>query len=199
MVNLMILLIDNYDSFTYNLYQYIGELGEKITVKRNDEITLKEIENLKPEAIIISPGPGRPENAGNTVEIIKHFYKKLPILGICLGHQAIGYSFGAVIEKAGKIMHGKTSKIRHTEQTLFDSMPQEIEVMRYHSLVIKKGTLPPIFDVLAESADDGEIMAIKHCKYPLYGMQFHPESVGTAEGKQLLKNFLSELRKEVRV
>lgn len=193
----MILLIDNYDSFTYNLYQYIGELGEALTVKRNDEITVKAIENLNPEAIIISPGPGRPENAGNTVEIIQQFYKKIPILGICLGHQAIGYSFGAVIEKAGKIMHGKTSKIRHSEKTLFQSLQQEIEVMRYHSLVIKKGTLPPYFDVLAESKDDGEIMAIKHCQYPLYGMQFHPESVGTAEGKQLLNNFLSEMRKEV--
>ncbi|MBB6446360.1 anthranilate synthase component II [Bacillus benzoevorans] len=193
----MILLIDNYDSFTYNLYQYIGELGEALTVKRNDEITVEDIEQLNPEAIIISPGPGRPENAGNTVEIIKQFYKKIPILGICLGHQAIGYSFGAVIEKAGKIMHGKTSKIRHGEKTLFQSMPQGIEVMRYHSLVIKKGTLPPYFDVLAESADDGEIMALKHCHYPLYGMQFHPESVGTGEGKQLLNNFLSEMRKEV--
>jgi anthranilate synthase/aminodeoxychorismate synthase-like glutamine amidotransferase len=193
----MILLIDNYDSFTYNLYQYIGELGEALTVKRNDEITVEDIENLNPEAIIISPGPGRPENAGNTVEIIQQFYKNIPILGICLGHQAIGYSFGAVIEKAGKIMHGKTSKIQHSEKTLFQSLPQEIEVMRYHSLVIKKGTLPPYFDVLAESKDDGEIMAIKHCQYPLYGMQFHPESVGTSEGKQLLNNFLSEMRKEV--
>lgn len=193
----MILLIDNYDSFTYNLYQYIGELGEAVTVKRNDEITVEDIENLNPEAIIISPGPGRPENAGNTVEIIQQFYKNIPILGICLGHQAIGYSFGAVIEKAGKIMHGKTSKIQHSEKTLFQSLPQEIEVMRYHSLVIKKGTLPPYFDVLAESKDDGEIMAIKHCQYPLYGMQFHPESVGTSEGKQLLNNFLSEMRKEV--
>jgi len=195
----MILLIDNYDSFTYNLYQYIGELGEKLTVKRNDEITMKDIEKLNPEAIIISPGPGRPENAGNTVDIIKQFYKKIPILGICLGHQAIGYSFGAVIEKAGKIMHGKTSKIQHIEKTIFHSLPQEIEVMRYHSLVIKKGTLPPIFDILAESKDDGEVMAIKHCQYPLYGMQFHPESVGTVEGKQLLNNFLSEMRKEVLV
>lgn len=195
----MILLIDNYDSFTYNLYQYIGELGEKMTVKRNDEITISDIEKLNPAAIIISPGPGRPENAGNTVDIIKRFYKKIPILGICLGHQAIGYSFGAVIEKAGKIMHGKTSKIQHDEKTLFQSMPQEIEVMRYHSLVIKKGTLPPIFDILAESVDDGEIMAIKHGQYPLYGMQFHPESVGTAEGKQMLNNFLSQMRKEVLV
>ncbi len=193
----MILLIDNYDSFTYNLYQYIGELGEKITVKRNDEITIRDIEQLNPEAIIISPGPGRPENAGNTVDIINQFYKRIPILGICLGHQAIGYTFGAVIEKASKIMHGKTSKIQHNEKTLFHSMPQEIEVMRYHSLVIKKGTLPSIFEIVAESVDDGEIMAIKHSQYPLYGMQFHPESVGTAEGKQLLNNFLTQMRKEV--
>lgn len=193
----MILLIDNYDSFTYNLFQYIGELGEKIVVLRNDDIAIREIEELHPEAIIISPGPGRPENAGNTVEIIKHFYKKVPILGICLGHQAIGYSFGAVIEKADKIMHGKTSRIHHDEKTLFQSLPQSLDVMRYHSLVIKKGTLPPYFDVLAVSEDDDEIMAIKHSQYPLYGMQFHPESVGTPCGKQLLINFLTQMRKEV--
>nr|WP_295970565.1 aminodeoxychorismate/anthranilate synthase component II [uncultured Bacillus sp.] len=193
----MILLVDNYDSFTYNLYQYIGELGEKIIVKRNDNITIEEIEKLKPEAIIISPGPGRPENAGNTVDIIKQFYKKVPILGICLGHQAIGFSFGAVIEKAGKIMHGKVSKIRHAEKGIFSSMPQQMDVMRYHSLVIKRGTLPSYFDVLATSEDDGEIMALKHCQYPLYGMQFHPESIGTTYGKQLLNNFLNEMRKEV--
>lgn len=193
----MILLIDNYDSFTYNLYQYIGELGEEIIVKRNDELTVQDIKTLKPEAIIISPGPGRPENAGNSVDIIKQYYQKIPILGICLGHQAIGFAFGAVIAKAENIMHGKTSKILHTGDRLFESIPQEIEVMRYHSLVIKKGTVPPFFDILAESKDDREIMAIKHCQYPLYGMQFHPESVGTAYGKQLIKNFLTEMRKEV--
>ena len=134
----MILLIDNYDSFTYNLYQYLGELGEDIVVKRNDHISIADIENMKPEAIVISPGPGRPENAGICVEVIQNFYERIPILGICLGHQAIGYSFGAKIEKAQKIMHGKTSKLSHIETELFKSLPQQLEVMRYHSLIIKK-------------------------------------------------------------
>ena len=195
----MILLIDNYDSFTYNLYQYLGELGEDIVVKRNDHISIADIENLKPEAIVISPGPGRPENAGICVEVIQNFYERIPILGICLGHQAIGYSFGAKIEKAQKIMHGKTSKLSHNETELFKSLPQQLEVMRYHSLIIKKDTLPAFFQVLAKSIDDDEIMAIKHSKYPLYGMQFHPESVGTGLGKQLLKNFLNQIREEVAI
>ncbi len=193
----MILLIDNYDSFTYNLYQYLGELGENVIVKRNDNITIEEIENMKPEAIVISPGPGRPENAGICVEVIQHFYESIPILGICLGHQAIGYSFGAKIEKATKIMHGKTSKLNHIEKQLFKSLPQQLEVMRYHSLIINKDTLPAFFQILAKSIDDNEIMAIKHNKYPLYGMQFHPESVGTGLGKQLLENFLNQIREEV--
>jgi anthranilate synthase component II len=193
----MILLIDNYDSFTYNLYQYLGELGEEMVVKRNDELTISDIEELNPEAIVISPGPGRPENAGICVEVIQSYYERIPILGICLGHQAIGYSFGATITKAEKIMHGKVSKLQHLEKEIFRSLPQQIEVMRYHSLVIQKDTLPDDFEVLAKSIDDDEIMAIKHHKYPLYGMQFHPESVGTADGKQLLNNFLTEIRKEV--
>jgi anthranilate synthase component II len=195
----MILLIDNYDSFTYNLYQYIGELGETIVVKRNDEVTLADIENLKPEAIVISPGPGRPEQAGICVDVIQNFYERIPILGICLGHQAIGHSFGARIEKAEKIMHGKVSKLHRIEGNLFQSLPVEIEVMRYHSLVINQDTLPDFFQVLATSMDDDEIMAIKHNQYPLYGMQFHPESVGTEQGKQLLENFLTEIRKGVAI
>jgi anthranilate synthase component II len=195
----MILLIDNYDSFTYNLYQYLGELGEDIVVKRNDNISIADIENMKPEAIVISPGPGRPENAGICIEVIQRFYERIPILGICLGHQAIGYSFGAKIEKAQKIMHGKTSKLKFIETELFKSLPQQLEVMRYHSLIIKKDTLPAFFQVLATSMDDDEIMAIKHSKYPLYGMQFHPESVGTGLGKQLLENFLNQIREEVAI
>jgi anthranilate synthase component II len=195
----MILLIDNYDSFTYNLYQYIGELGETIVVKRNDEVTLADIENLKPEAIVISPGPGRPEQAGICVDVIQNFYERIPILGICLGHQAIGHSFGARIEKAEKIMHGKVSKLHRIEGNLFQSLPVEIEVMRYHSLVINQDTLPDFFQVLATSMDDDEIMAIKHNQYPLYGVQFHPESVGTEQGKQLLENFLTEIRKGVAI
>jgi anthranilate synthase component 2 len=193
----MILLIDNYDSFTYNLYQYLGELDETIVVKRNDEVTIADIANLKPEAIVISPGPGRPEQAGVCVDVIKAFYERIPILGICLGHQAIGYSFGAKVGKVANIMHGKVSKIHHIEENLFQSLAQGIEVMRYHSLVVQKDTVPVCFQVLARSMDDDEIMAMKHNQYPLYGMQFHPESVGTEDGKQLLQNFLTEIRKEV--
>lgn len=192
----MILLIDNYDSFTFNLYQYFGELGEEIEVRRNDQISMDEIERLNPEAICLSPGPGRPENAGVCVEIIKTFYKKIPILGICLGHQAIGLAFGANIVKAEKIMHGKRSQLNHHGTYLFTGLPETIEIMRYHSLVIEKGTLPDEFNILGESIDDCEIMAIKHKQYPLFGLQFHPESVGTETGKQLIEKFLEEIRKE---
>jgi anthranilate synthase component II len=192
----MILLIDNYDSFTFNLYQYFGELGEEVKVARNDQISLEEIEKLNLEAIILSPGPGRPEDAGVCVDVIKTFYQKIPILGICLGHQAIGHAFGARIDKAGKVMHGKTSKLTHTGTFLFEYLPQPLDVMRYHSLVIQKGTLPGVFQVLARSMDDHEVMAIKHESYPLYGLQFHPESVGTETGKKMINNFLKNIRRE---
>lgn len=195
----MILLIDNYDSFTYNLYQYLGELGEEIIVKRNDEVSISEIEKINPEAIVISPGPGRPEEAGNCVKLIQQLHTSFPILGICLGHQAIGYSFGATITKAERIMHGKVSKVVHNDKGIFQSLPQNLEVMRYHSLVIKKDTLPAQFEVIATSTDDNEIMAIKHRDHPLFGMQFHPESIGTETGSQLLKQFLREMREEVAV
>lgn len=195
----MILLIDNYDSFTYNLYQYLGELGESIIVKRNDELTISEIKEMNPEAIVISPGPGRPEEAGDCVKVIQQLHTSFPILGICLGHQAIGYSFGAKITKAKKIMHGKVSEIRHQNKAIFQSFPQNLKVMRYHSLVIQKDTLPAQFEVLATSTDDDEIMAIKHHDYPLYGMQFHPESIGTEAGPRLLKQFLREMREEVAI
>jgi anthranilate synthase component II len=194
----MILLIDNYDSFTYNLYQYLGELGEEIKVVRNNKISLDEISAMNPEAIVLSPGPGRPENAGICINLIQEFGSRIPILGICLGHQAIGQAFGAKIEKASKIMHGKTSKLRHTGSHLFQYMEQPIDIMRYHSLVIQTGTLPAQFKVLARSMDDQEIMAIKHEDYPLFGLQFHPESVGTINGKRMLANFLTEIRKENR-
>ncbi|KAF0819805.1 MULTISPECIES: anthranilate synthase component II [unclassified Cytobacillus] len=192
----MILLIDNYDSFTFNLYQYLGELGQEIKVVRNDQITIDEIEKLNPDAIVLSPGPGRPEKAGVIVEVIQQYYRKLPILGICLGHQAIGYAFGARIEKARKIMHGKVSKLKHNGSQLFQYMPQPISIMRYHSLIIQSGTLPVSFKVLARSMDDNEIMAIKHEDYPLYGLQFHPESVGTDLGKKILENFLQTIGRD---
>lgn len=188
----MILLIDNYDSFTFNLYQYLGELGEEVVVRRNDQVSLKEIENLKPKAILLSPGPGRPEKAGRSVEIIKSFYQTIPILGICLGHQAIGYAFGAKIVRAQKIMHGKISQLAHTGMGIFASLPRPLKAMRYHSLVIERKSLPSEFKIMATSLEDGEIMAIKHGRYPLYGLQFHPESIGTDAGKQILRNFLNE-------
>jgi anthranilate synthase component II len=192
----MILLIDNYDSFTYNLYQYFGELGEDITVIRNDYLTIDDINQLNPEAIILSPGPGRPENAGICVEVIQTFYQQIPILGICLGHQAIGYAFGGVIERAVNIMHGKTSQVEHKGTHLFDELPQHLEVMRYHSLVINQKTLPDELEILGTATCDDEIMAVKHKLYPTYGLQFHPESVGTVYGKKMLKNFLVKIREE---
>jgi anthranilate synthase component II len=189
----MILLIDNYDSFTYNLYQYLEELGESVIVKRNDEITIEEIAALNPNGIVLSPGPGTPKDAGICIDVIQKFYEQIPILGICLGHQAIGAAFGATISKAKEIRHGKTSNIQHNGGGLFQYLPQPLEVMRYHSLVIEKGTLPPILTKAAIAMDDGEIMAIKHREAPLYGLQFHPESIGTVSGKKLLKNFLPHL------
>jgi anthranilate synthase component II len=189
----MILLIDNYDSFTFNLYQYLGELGEQIVVKRNDSLTVDEIVTLSPKAIVVSPGPGRPEQAGICIEVIQQLYQKIPILGICLGHQAIGHAFGATITKANEIMHGKISKISHTKTEVFKDFKEPLDVMRYHSLVIEKGTLPGTFQILATSIDDGEIMAIKHIDAPLYGFQFHPESVGTESGKNLIQAFLTAI------
>lgn len=192
----MILLIDNYDSFTFNLYQYLGELGEQIVVKRNDSLTVEDIIELSPKAIVISPGPGRPEHAGICIEVIQQLYTKIPILGICLGHQAIGYAFGATVSKAKEIMHGKISKISHEQAELFKEFEEPLDVMRYHSLVIEKGTLPSTIQVLATSIDDGEIMAIKHKEAPLYGFQFHPESVGTESGKKLIQAFLTSIGEE---
>lgn len=192
----MILLIDNYDSFTFNLYQYLGELGEEVVVKRNDSLSVEEIIKLNPSAIVISPGPGRPEQAGICVEVIQKLHHIFPILGICLGHQAIGYAFGATVSKAKQIMHGKISKISHSKTELFKNFSNPLEVMRYHSLVIERSTIPLSFHVLATSIDDDEIMAIKHKSSPLYGFQFHPESVGTVTGKKLIQAFLEEIRKE---
>ena len=191
----MILLIDNYDSFTYNLYQYLSELGADVATIRNDKLSLDDVVRLAPEAIVLSPGPGRPENAGICVDLIRRFAPEVPILGICLGHQAIGYSFGGSIIRAKRIMHGKESTISHTGTSLLVSLPEKVEVMRYHSLVIDRKTLSAEFDILADSIEDHEIMAIRHNKFPLFGLQFHPESIGTACGKQILSNFLEETRK----
>jgi len=192
----MILLIDNFDSFTFNLYQYLGELGEEIMVYRNNQLTLDQIEKLNPKAIILSPGPGKPEDAGICMDIIQHFYHRIPILGICLGHQAIGAAFGSSVNRAKKIKHGKTSFITHNGNGLFRFLPSPLEVMRYHSLTIEKDTLSSELECTAFSMDDQEIMAIKHWDYPVYGLQFHPESIGTPSGKQLLKNFLLEIERE---
>ncbi|AIM15304.1 aminodeoxychorismate/anthranilate synthase component II [Neobacillus sedimentimangrovi] len=189
----MILLIDNYDSFTFNLYQYLGELGEEVIVYRNNQIHTTDIKQLKPKAIILSPGPGRPENAGICMEVIQTFYKDIPILGICLGHQAIGAAFGGKIKRASIIKHGKTSFIHHNRSKIFHNLSENLEVMRYHSLIIEKNTIPEELECIAYSKDDQEIMAIKHKHYPVYGLQFHPESIGTPTGKQILENFLCEI------
>ncbi len=186
----MVLMIDNYDSFTYNLVQYIGELGEEVVVYRNDEITIEGIHDLGPSRIVISPGPCTPEKAGISVDVVRNFYTTVPILGVCLGHQAIGYAFGARIVKAKRLMHGKTSQIHHDGRTIFRGLPNPFEATRYHSLVIDESSLPPIFEVSSRS-EDGEIMSIRHKEYPLEGIQFHPESILTRVGKDLLRNFLS--------
>jgi len=189
----MILMIDNYDSFTYNLVQYLGELGANLKVFRNDALTIADIKKMNPEKIVISPGPGRPKNAGISVEIVKEFAGKIPILGVCLGHQAIGYAYGGKIVSAKKIMHGKTSQIHHDNKSIFKGLENPFEATRYHSLVIDKKTLADCFEVVAttkESDGNAEIMAIKHKKHKLFGVQFHPESILTKEGKNLLKNFL---------
>jgi len=185
----MILIIDNYDSFTYNLYQYVGEMNNKIFVIRNDEVSVKDIEKLNPEKIILSPGPGRPENAGICVDVIKSLGDKIPILGICLGHQAIGYAYGAKIVKANKIMHGKTSLVFHKGEEIFKDIKNPIVAMRYHSLVIDRQTLPRDLEITAYT-EEGVIMGVRHKMYPVYGLQFHPESILTEQGKEILRNFL---------
>ena len=186
----MILLIDNYDSFSYNLYQLIGQIDPQIKVIRNDEMTLNEIRALKPERIIISPGPGRPEDAGIIIEVAKRLAKEIPTLGVCLGHQAICAAYGASITYAKKLMHGKQSKVTFDpECPLFYKVPQEAMVARYHSLAAEEKTMPGCLKVTARTPD-GEIMAVQHREYPIYGLQFHPESIMTPDGKQMLVNFL---------
>jgi len=192
----MILLIDNYDSFTYNLYQYLCELNQQVEVYRNDKITISDIEKINPDYIVISPGPGRPENAGICIDLIKKFYTKKPILGVCLGHQAIGYAFGAKIVNANKIVHGKTSNIFHKAKSIFKNISNPFKATRYHSLIIERESLPDEFEIIAET-EDNIIMAIMHKKYNnLIGVQFHPESILTDEGKKILFNFLYSKQQE---
>jgi anthranilate synthase/aminodeoxychorismate synthase-like glutamine amidotransferase len=186
----MLLMIDNYDSFTYNLVQYFGELGQKIRVFRNDALTLAEVDKLKPEMIVISPGPGKPADAGISKELIGRFKGVYPILGVCLGHQCIGEVFDAAVVRAPRIMHGKTSAVFHDGKTLFRGLPNPFDATRYHSLIVKKENLPDCFTVSAWT-DHDEIMGIRHCEYLIEGIQFHPESVLTSCGKVLLRNFLA--------
>jgi anthranilate synthase/aminodeoxychorismate synthase-like glutamine amidotransferase len=185
----MILMIDNYDSFTYNLVQYLGELGQEIRVFRNDQVSTEEIDAMQPERIVISPGPCTPKEAGISVELIKKFSGKIPILGVCLGHQSIVEAFGGDIVRAGRLMHGKTSMIQHDEKTIFQHLPNPFEATRYHSLIAKRETLPACFEISAETKE-GEIMGVRHKKFLVEGVQFHPESILTKSGKDLLKNFL---------
>jgi len=192
-----VLMIDNYDSFTYNLVQYLGTLGAEVVVKRNDQTTIDEIRNLKPEAIVISPGPCTPAEAGISVDVIKTFHTEIPILGVCLGHQSIGVAFGGKIVRAKNLMHGKTSKISHTGEGVFKGIPNPFTAVRYHSLVIDKETLPEDLKVTAWSEDD-EIMGVQHREFPVFGVQFHPESVLSEYGMDILKNFL-EISREVKV
>lgn len=192
----MILLIDNYDSFSYNLYQLIGQIDEDINVFRNDKITLDEISKLNPSMIVLSPGPGRPEDAGICIDIVKEFYDKIPILGVCLGHQSICMTFGGVISYASELMHGKSSIISLSDDLIFKGLDKEITVGRYHSLSLKDETLPKELEVIARS-DDGEIMAVKHEKFNVYGLQFHPESILTPDGLSILTNFSELIKEEV--
>ncbi len=185
----MLLMIDNYDSFTYNLVQYLGELKQQVKVIRNDKITLDGIKRLKPKRIVISPGPGRPEDAGISCSVIKEFAGKIPMLGVCLGHQCLGYIFNGRIVGARRLMHGKTSLIYHNKKEIFKNIPNPFEATRYHSLIVEKKSLPKCFEVTAWTKEN-EIMGLKHKEYPLWGVQFHPESVMTLSGKKILENFL---------
>jgi anthranilate synthase component 2 len=187
----MILVIDNYDSFTYNLVQYLGELGAEVVVKRNDAITVEEIGELNPSAIVLSPGPCTPKDAGITVDVIRRWGSTIPTLGVCLGHQAIGEAYGGDVVLASRVMHGKTSQISHDGTGVFEGLPSPMEVMRYHSLIVDRATMPESLEIVAVSQDDpNEVHAVKHREHPVYGVQFHPESVMTPHGKALLKNFL---------
>jgi anthranilate synthase/aminodeoxychorismate synthase-like glutamine amidotransferase len=189
----MILMIDNYDSFTYNLVQYLGQLGAEVRVFRNDRIGLDEIGELAPEAVFLSPGPCSPKEAGITVEVIRTYHKEIPMLGVCLGHQAIGYAFGGNIVRAERLMHGKTSQIRSDGKTIYRGLPNPFVAGRYHSLIMEKSSVPDCLMVTAET-EEGEIMGVRHREYPVEGIQFHPESILTPNGKRIIKNFLEGLK-----
>jgi len=186
----MILVLDNYDSFTYNLVQYFGELGAELIVRRNDRTSIEEIEQLHPEKICISPGPGTPDEAGISNELIRHFGPRIPVLGVCLGHQCIGQVYGGEVVRADRLMHGKTSPILHEGDGVFRGLPIPFEATRYHSLIVRRATLPAELEIVAETSEQ-EIMGLRHRQYPVHGVQFHPESIMTNEGKKLLANFLS--------
>jgi anthranilate synthase/aminodeoxychorismate synthase-like glutamine amidotransferase len=187
-------MIDNYDSFTYNLVQYIGQLGNDVVVHRNDKISIDEIRELKPDAIVVSPGPCTPKEAGISVEVIKQLHMTIPLLGVCLGHQAIGHAFGGEVVRAQRIMHGKTSQIINDGRTIFQGLPNPFVAGRYHSLILDRASLPGCLEISAET-EEGEIMGVRHKEYPVEGIQFHPESILTPNGKRLLKNFLTMIDK----
>ncbi|HXY62026.1 MAG TPA: aminodeoxychorismate/anthranilate synthase component II [Nitrospirota bacterium] len=185
----MLLMIDNYDSFTYNLVQYFGELGQDLKVYRNNKITIAEIEKMKPDRIVVSPGPCTPKEAGISIDLIKHFAGKIPVLGVCLGHQSIGDAFGGDVIRAPYLMHGKTSMIHHDGKTIFSGLPNPFEATRYHSLIIKRETMPSVLEISAWT-EDGVVMGVRHKQFKVEGVQFHPESILTNVGKDLLRNFL---------
>ncbi|KAB2492560.1 aminodeoxychorismate/anthranilate synthase component II [Bacillus cereus] len=185
----MILMIDNYDSFTFNLVQFLGELGQELVIKRNDEVTIADIENMKPDFLMISPGPCSPNEAGISMEAIKYFAGKLPIFGVCLGHQSIAQVFGGEVVRAERLMHGKTSPMHHDGKTIFSDIPNPFTATRYHSLIVKKETLPDCLEITSWT-EEGEIMALRHTTLPIEGVQFHPESIMTSQGKELLQNFI---------
>lgn len=189
----MLLVIDNYDSFTYNLFQYLGELGAEMEVYRNNKIMVDEVRGKSPTGIVISPGPGRPEDGGISLDLIREFSGKVPILGVCLGHQCIGQAFGGRVIGAGRIMHGKTSQIQHNGEDILEGLQNPFEATRYHSLVVERESLPEVLEVTAES-EIGELMALRHREHPTWGVQFHPESILTGEGKKLLANFLKRCK-----
>ncbi len=193
----MILLIDNYDSFSYNLYQLIGEVRPDIKVSRNDKITIEEIRDLNPDAIILSPGPGKPENAGICVDLVREFHEEIPILGVCLGHQAICVALGGSVSHAKRLMHGKSSDISLDYDYIFKGLPSQISVGRYHSLSLVKETLPEPLEIISKAKDDGEVMAVKHKQYNVYGLQFHPESILTPDGLTIIENFLDKVERGI--